>query len=81
MTSASVTAVFRVMVFGPTARNVVFLMRRRANLLVGPVIIETKLHSKLDHHHQWLEEHLHFNEQFEHTGGIDLYMPITLKAN
>lgn len=26
--------------------------------------------------HQWLEEHLHFNDEFEHTGGIDLYMPI-----
>jgi AraC family transcriptional regulator len=33
--------------------------------------------SKYTHgNHQWLEEHLHFNEQFEHTGGIDLYMPI-----
>ncbi len=26
--------------------------------------------------HQWLEEHLHFNDEFEHTGGMDLYMPI-----
>jgi AraC family transcriptional regulator len=33
--------------------------------------------SKYTHgNHQWLEEHLHFNEQFEHTGGIDLYMPM-----
>ncbi|MCX7709240.1 MAG: AraC family transcriptional regulator [Clostridia bacterium] len=29
--------------------------------------------------HQWLEEHLHFNDEFEHTGGIDLYMPIAHK--
>lgn len=26
--------------------------------------------------HQWLEEHLGFDEEFRHTGGIDLYMPI-----
>lgn len=26
--------------------------------------------------HQWLEEHLHFNDEFEHTHGMDLYMPI-----
>ena len=29
--------------------------------------------------HQWLEEHLHFNDEFEHIGGMDLYMPIVLK--
>jgi len=29
--------------------------------------------------HQWLEEHLHFNDDFEHTGGMDLYMPIAPK--
>lgn len=29
--------------------------------------------------HQWLEEHLHFNDAFEHTGGVDLYMPIQKK--
>ncbi len=29
--------------------------------------------------HQWLEEHLHFNDEFEHTGGMDLYMPIAPK--
>ena len=28
--------------------------------------------------HQWLEEHLHFNDEFEHTGGMDLYMPISI---
>ncbi|HEX2947889.1 MAG TPA: effector binding domain-containing protein [Clostridia bacterium] len=26
--------------------------------------------------HQWLEEHLGFDDEFRHTGGIDLYMPI-----
>ena len=26
--------------------------------------------------HQWLEEHLGFDEEFHHTGGVDLYMPI-----
>ncbi|TYQ17706.1 UNVERIFIED_CONTAM: AraC-like DNA-binding protein [Acetivibrio alkalicellulosi] len=30
--------------------------------------------------HQWLEEHLNFNDEFEHTGGMDLYMPIAPKA-
>lgn len=29
--------------------------------------------------HQWMEEHLHFNEEFEFVAGIDLYMPIKLK--
>ena len=29
--------------------------------------------------HQWLEEHLSFNDEFEHTGGMDLYMPIAPK--
>ena len=28
---------------------------------------------------QWLEEHLGFNKENEHIGGVDLYMPITLK--
>lgn len=28
---------------------------------------------------QWLEEHLGFDEEFNHTGGIDLYMPIAEK--
>ncbi len=31
--------------------------------------------------HQWLEEHLHFNDEFEHTGGMDLYMPIAPKES
>lgn len=31
--------------------------------------------------HQWLEEHLQFNDEFEHTGGMDLYMPIAPKNN
>jgi AraC family transcriptional regulator len=31
--------------------------------------------------HQWLEEHLHFNDEFEHTGGMDLYMPIAPKVS
>jgi AraC-like DNA-binding protein/DNA gyrase inhibitor GyrI len=31
--------------------------------------------------HQWLEEHLHFNDEFEHTGGMDLYMPIVPKES
>lgn len=26
--------------------------------------------------HQWLEEHLGFDEEFHHIGGVDLYMPI-----
>lgn len=26
--------------------------------------------------HQWLEEHLGFDEAFHHVGGVDLYMPI-----
>ena len=26
--------------------------------------------------HQWMEEHLHFNDEFEFVSGIDLYMPI-----
>ncbi len=30
--------------------------------------------------HQWLEEHLGFDEEFNHTGGIDLYMPIAEKT-
>ncbi|HYH02071.1 MAG TPA: helix-turn-helix domain-containing protein [Bacillota bacterium] len=29
--------------------------------------------------HQWLEEHLQFNDDFEHVAGMDLYMPIALK--
>lgn len=29
---------------------------------------------------QWLEEHLGFDEKFEHLGGVDLYMPVKLKA-
>lgn len=29
---------------------------------------------------QWLEEHLDFNENMEHVGGVDLYMPITPKS-
>ncbi|MDF2987792.1 MAG: DNA-binding protein AraC-type [Eubacterium sp.] len=29
--------------------------------------------------HQWLEEHLGFDEELNHTGGIDLYMPIKKK--
>ena len=36
--------------------------------------------SKYDYsNHQWLEEHLNFNDDFEHLGGIDLYMPIKIK--
>ncbi len=31
--------------------------------------------------HQWLEEHVHFNDEFEHTGGMDLYMPIAPKES
>lgn len=27
------------------------------------------------------KEHLHFNDEFEHTGGIDLYMPIAPKES
>lgn len=30
---------------------------------------------------QWLEEHIGFNMQYEHIGGIDLYMPIELKES
>lgn len=30
--------------------------------------------------HQWLEEHLGFDEDFNHIGGVDLYMPIIEKA-
>ena len=26
--------------------------------------------------HQWLEEHLGFDDEFNHVGGVDLYMPI-----
>lgn len=26
--------------------------------------------------HQWLEEHLGFDEEFHHVGGVDIYMPI-----
>ncbi len=29
--------------------------------------------------HQWLEEHLGFDDAFNHVGGIDLYMPVKLK--
>ena len=31
--------------------------------------------------HQWLEEHLGFDEDFNHIGGIDLYMPVKLKKD
>jgi len=31
--------------------------------------------------HQWLEEHLNFNDEFEYTGGMDLYMPIAPKES
>lgn len=31
--------------------------------------------------HQWLEEHLGFDEDFNHIGRIDLYMPIVEKSN
>lgn len=31
--------------------------------------------------HQWLEEHLYFNDEFKHTGGMNLYMPIALKES
>ncbi len=30
--------------------------------------------------HQWLEEHLGFDDNANHTGGIDLYMPIAVKS-
>ncbi|HOJ09814.1 MAG TPA: AraC family transcriptional regulator [Clostridiales bacterium] len=30
--------------------------------------------------HQWLEEHLGFDDNANHIGGIDLYMPIALKS-
>lgn len=31
--------------------------------------------------HQWLEEHLQFDEAFRHVTGVDLYMPIQEKGN
>ncbi|MHB8064530.1 MAG: AraC family transcriptional regulator, partial [Ruminiclostridium sp.] len=31
--------------------------------------------------HQWLEEHLGFDDDFNHVGGIDLYMPIIEKRS
>lgn len=31
--------------------------------------------------HQWLEEHLGFDNDFNHIGGVDLYMPIMLREN
>ncbi|BCZ46789.1 hypothetical protein psyc5s11_28560 [Clostridium gelidum] len=31
--------------------------------------------------HQWLEEHLGFDDNFNHIGGVDLYMPIMEKNN
>lgn len=31
--------------------------------------------------HQWFEEHLGFDENFNHIGGVDLYMPIAEKGN
>ncbi|MGI6669716.1 MAG: AraC family transcriptional regulator [Acetivibrionales bacterium] len=31
--------------------------------------------------HQWLEEHLYFNDEFEHTGGMDLYMPVAQRES
>lgn len=31
--------------------------------------------------HQWLEEHLGFDDNTNHIGGIDLYMPIAQKSN
>lgn len=31
--------------------------------------------------HQWLEEHLGFDEEFNHIGGIDIYMPISEKGS
>lgn len=31
--------------------------------------------------HQWLEEHLDFDDNTNHIGGIDLYMPIAQKPN
>lgn len=31
--------------------------------------------------HQWLEEHLGFDDEVNHIGGIDLYMPIVQKSN
>jgi DNA gyrase inhibitor GyrI/AraC-like DNA-binding protein len=31
--------------------------------------------------HQWLEEHLGFDDKANHIGGIDLYMPIAQKSN
>ncbi len=29
--------------------------------------------------HQWLEEHLGFDDDFNHIGGVDLYMPVRTK--
>lgn len=31
--------------------------------------------------HQWMEEHLGFDDNANHIGGIDLYMPIAQKSN
>ncbi len=31
--------------------------------------------------HQWLEEHLGFDEELRHIGGIDLYMPIAERSS
>ncbi|EPR14277.1 AraC family transcriptional regulator [Ruminiclostridium papyrosolvens] len=31
--------------------------------------------------HQWLEEHLGFDDNANHIGGIDLYMPIAVKSS
>ncbi len=31
--------------------------------------------------HQWLEEHLGFDEGFNHIGGIDLYLPVKSKQS
>lgn len=31
--------------------------------------------------HQWLEEHLGFDEELRHMGGIDLYMPIAERSS
>lgn len=30
--------------------------------------------------HQWLEEHLGFDDEFHHVGGVDLYMPLMEKS-
>lgn len=29
--------------------------------------------------HQWFEDHLQFDDEFQHVAGVDLYMPIKLK--